>query len=77
VIVSHEAAMWFVTGAALLICVVWGARDAYLLVRKLPAAARDHSGDRAVWRDQVFGSIVGIVIIGLGLYGILRYWQRH
>lgn len=76
-IVSHEAAMWFVTGAALLICGIWGARDLYLLFRVLPAAGRDRSTDRAVWRDQVFGSVVGVIIIGLGIYGIIRYWQRH
>ena len=76
-IVSHEHAMWFVTGAALLICVVWGARDVYLLFRHLPAAGRAQFKDRAVWRDLIFGSIVGVVIIALGLYGILRYWTRH
>ncbi|HUS66500.1 MAG TPA: hypothetical protein VMZ28_18310 [Kofleriaceae bacterium] len=75
-IVSHQAAMWFVTGAALLICAIWGARDVYLLVRKLPAA-RASSPDPAAWRDQVFGSVVGVIIIGLGIYGVIRYWQHH
>ena len=76
-IVSHETAMWFVTGAALLICIVWGARDVYLLFRNLPAAGQARWPDRAVWRDQIFGSVVGVIIIALGIYGIIRYWMRH
>ena len=76
-IVSHTTAMWIVTGLALTICIVWGARDLYLLFRILPAARRDSTIDRAVWRDQVFGSLIGVTIIALGLYGIFRYVSTH
>ena len=75
-IVSHQAAMWFVTSAALLICVVWGARDVYLLFRNLPASGRARWKNPAAWRDQIFGSIVGVIIIGLGIYGVIRYWMQ-
>jgi hypothetical protein len=77
VIVSHDVAMWFVTGAALLICVIWGARDVYWLFRNLPASGRARAPDLAVRRDQIFGSVVGVIIIGLGVYGIVRFWAHH
>jgi hypothetical protein len=76
-IVSHEAAMWFVTSAALLICGIWGARELYVLFRILPRARRERSLAPATWRDQLFGSLIGLTIISLGLYGIYRYVSTH
>jgi len=73
VIVSHELFMWVVTALAVGICVGWGARDIYLLRKNLSRAGRAAAADPAVWRDQIFGSIIGLVTCGLGLYGALRY----
>lgn len=72
-IVSHEAFMWVVTALAVGICVGWGARDIYLLVKYLPARGRATWSDEAAWRDQIFGSIIGLSMIALGLYGVLKY----
>ena len=76
-IVSHQAFMWFVTAAAVGICIGWGARDVYLLVKNLSPRGRQAWADQGAWRDQIFGSVVGLTIIALGLYGVVRYWSRH
>jgi hypothetical protein len=73
VIVSHELFMWVVTALAAGICVGWGARDVYLLCKHLPRRGREAWSDRAAWRDQIFGSIIGLVMISFGLYGVFKY----
>jgi hypothetical protein len=77
VIVSHLLFMWFVTGASLLICAIWGAREVYLLFKHLPRRGRETWQDQRQWRDQIFGSVVGVVIIVLGIIGVLRFWTRY
>jgi hypothetical protein len=77
VIVSHQHFMWFITAMAVGICVIWGAREVYLLLVKLPRSGREEGQDRRQWRDQIFGSIVGMVIIVMGLIGVYRYWSTH
>lgn len=72
-IVSHELFMWFVTAAAVGICIGWGARDIYLLAKHLPRKGRAAWSDPAAWRDQIFGSVFGLVMIVLGLVGALKY----
>ncbi|HKE17363.1 MAG TPA: hypothetical protein VKB80_20955 [Kofleriaceae bacterium] len=71
-IVSHGLFMWFVTAMAVGICVGWGARDVYLVSRLLRRGPADRP-DRAVWRDQVFGSVMGLVLAVFGLVGVLKY----
>jgi hypothetical protein len=76
VIVSHYHFMLFVTVAALAICVIWGSRDVYLLLKHLPRRAREAWPDQGARRDQIFGSAVGVVIIALGIIGVVRYWSH-
>ena len=76
-IVSHLHFMYFVTFASLLICAIWGAREVYLLVKYLPRRGRDQWKDRRQWRDQIFGSVVGVVIILVGIIGVVRFWTRY
>jgi hypothetical protein len=73
VIVSHELFMWVVTALAVGVCVGWGVREVYLLCKNLPRRGRAAWPDRGAWRDQIFGSIIGLLMVGLGLYGVLRY----
>ena len=76
-IVSQLHFMWIVTFASLLICVIWGARDVYLLVKHLPRRGREKWDDRRQWRDQIFGSMVGVVIIVIGIIGVARFWMNY
>lgn len=76
-IVSHQTFIWFVTAMAVGICIGWGARDVYLLARHLPRRGREAWRDRAAWRDQIFGSVVGLVIIAMGIVGVLKYFADH
>ncbi|HLU65162.1 MAG TPA: hypothetical protein VKZ63_02740 [Kofleriaceae bacterium] len=76
-IVSHLHFMYFVTACAVGICIGWGARDVYLLAKHLPRAGRARWTDQRAWRDQIFGSLVGLGIIALGLVGVVRYWSSH
>ena len=76
-IVSDLHFMYFVTFASLLICAIWGARDVYLLVKYLPRRGREQWKDRRQWRDQIFGSVVGVVIIVIGIIGVVRFWTRY
>ena len=72
-IVSHGLFMWIVTAAAVGICIGWGARDAYLLTKHLPRSGRQAWSDQAAWRDQIFGSVFGLVMCALGILGALKY----
>jgi hypothetical protein len=76
-IVSHLHFMYFVTFASLLICAIWGARDVYLLVKLLPRRGREQSQDHRQRRDKIFGSLVGVVIIVIGIIGVIRFWSRY
>ena len=64
-IVSHSVYIWFITIATVGICLGWGSRDVYLLVR--------HWGQRKDNHDLVFGSVIGLVIALIGLGGILKF----
>ena len=66
-LVSDQHFMWFAYTAILGICFGWGARDVYLLVRHLGRGPDSH--------DQVFGSIMGLVIIAIGLVGFIKHLQ--
>ena len=72
-IVSHQLFMWFVTAMGVGICVGWGARDVYLLFKLVPRRGRPDGPDPAARRDQVFGSIVGLMLVVTGLLGVLKY----
>lgn len=72
-IMSHAAFMWIVTALTVGVCVGWGARDVYLLCKHLPARGRAAWSDQAAWRDQIFGSIIGVAMGFLGIYGALKY----
>ena len=72
-IVSREAFTWVVTALAVGICVGWGAYDVYLLCKHLPARGRAAWSDRPAWRDQIFGSIIGLCLVVTGLLGVLKY----
>lgn len=72
-IMSHAAFMWIVTALTVGVCVGWGARDVYLLCKNLPARGRAAWSDQAAWRDQIFGSIIGVAMGFLGIYGALKY----
>lgn len=76
-IVSHLHFMYFVTFASLLICGIWGARDVYLLVKYLPRRGREEWKDQRQWRDQIFGSVVGVTVIVIGIIGVVRFWIRY
>lgn len=76
-IVSHLHFMYFVTFASILICAIWGARDVYLLAKYLPRRGQKEWKDRRQWRDQIFGSVVGIVIIIIGIIGVIRFWMAY
>ena len=76
-IVSHQHFMWFITLMAVGICVIWGAREVYVLFKNLPRSGREKWKDHRQWRDLIFGSVVGMVIIVLGLIGVYRYWSTH
>ena len=72
-IIAHDLFMWFVTAMAVGICVGWGARDIYLLSKHLPRRGRAAWSDPAARRDQIFGSILGLALISLGLLGVFKY----
>jgi len=72
-IVSHQTLMWIVTAFGVGICVIWGVRDIYLLAKHLPRRGRQAWSDPAAWRDLVFGSIFGLVMICFGLYGVFKH----
>lgn len=76
-IVSQLHFMYFVTFASLLICAIWGAREVYLLAKNLPRRGREKWKHPAQWRDQIFGSVVGVVIILIGILGVIRFWSRY
>jgi len=76
-IVSQLHFMYFVTFASLLICAIWGARDVYLLCKYLPRRGQEQWKDRRQWRDQIFGSVIGVVIIVIGIIGVIRFWTRY
>lgn len=61
-----DRVMWAIIYVAVVgICVGWGARDVYLL--------RKHWARRQKAHDQVFGSIMGLLIIAIGLIGLLKH----
>lgn len=64
-IVSNEVFMWIATAAVVGICVGWGARDVYVL--------RKHWKNRAEHHDEVFGAIIGLIIMAVGLVGALKF----
>jgi sterol desaturase/sphingolipid hydroxylase (fatty acid hydroxylase superfamily) len=76
-IVSQLHFMYFATFASLLICAIWGAREVYLLVKYLPRRGREQWKDSRQWRDQIFGSVIGVVVLVIGIIGVIRFWTRY
>ena len=74
-IVSHTVVVWFVSAMIVGVSVGWGARDIYLLTKHL---RKKHEWDEpAAWRDQIFGSFMGLVVVTFGMLGVLRYHLSH
>ena len=64
-IVSEVAFIWFASGCILLISVCWLVWDAIRLRRFWPRRTEEH--------DQVFGSIIGLLVSLIGIIGVMRY----
>ncbi len=65
-LLSDSQFTWFGILGTLGIVVGWGIRDVLLLRRTWP--------DRANQGDEVFGSIMGLVMITLGAIGLLLHF---
>ena len=72
-IMSNAIFMWIVTALSVGICLASGGRDVYLLCKVLPRRGREVPPDQAIWRDQVFGSAMGVVLAVTGLLGVFKY----
>jgi len=64
-IVSHTIFIWFVTAITGGLNFAWGVREVFLLRRFWP--------ERRVRHDEFFGSMVGLVIAVLGVFGCFKY----
>lgn len=67
-IVSHDTFMGFISVVTGGTCAWWVIQDSVRLRRAL----REDLGDPVV-RDRVFGSLVGLAIYLVGLYGVADY----
>jgi hypothetical protein len=77
VIVADRYFLWFVVAMTVGICVIWTARDTYMLMKHLPARGRAAWRDPAAWRDQIFGSIIGLILCAMGLIGVAKFYLGH
>ena len=68
-ILSHDNYILFVSLMTGLVAAYWVVVDTV----RLRAAWRDTGDDRAVRRDRLFGSSLGIVIGVMGVAGVLAY----
>ncbi len=64
-ILSHTAFVWFVTIMISSICLGWAIWDGRNLLRLWKTRKEDH--------DEFFGAIMGLVCVGIGLTGLIRY----
>lgn len=71
-IVSHTAFMWTCSFLISFACI---ARIGVELVRwrrnLRPEVPRDD-----VWRDKIFGHVMGLIIVAIGLAGVIKYHLR-
>jgi uncharacterized protein YqgC (DUF456 family) len=71
VIVSHEHYLWFCVLAVAIVAAAWIVVDVVRLRRALVADRR-----RGAVRDQIFGSVLGIIVGIVGVVGVVLYLQR-
>ena len=64
-IVSHEHFAWFCSFCVMSLAVAWFFYEIIRLVRFVPQGKQAH--------DEIFGSIVGLVISIIGVAGVLRF----
>jgi hypothetical protein len=64
-IVSHTQFMWFCSALIGVVSAAWLVVDLIRLRRALPYSPATH--------DQVFGSVIGIVVALVGITGVLRF----
>ncbi len=64
-IVPHDYFIWFCTLAVMGLSVVWFIYDSIRLRRFVPKGKEAH--------DEIFGSIIGLVISTIGIVGGLHY----
>lgn len=67
-IVSHEVYDWFLSIITGGVATYWIGIDSYRLRKALRLSPRD-----AAARDRIFGSIVGIVVGFVGVFGVLMH----
>jgi len=65
-ILSHEAAVWFISFMVLGICLIWLWWDGRNFLRFWPERKERH--------DEFFGSVMGLVCVVIGLTGLVRYY---
>ncbi len=66
-LLSDQQFQWFAYAGILGMSLGWGIREVLLL--------RRHRGGSPEARDQLFGSIIGLVIIAIGVVGLVKYHQ--
>ena len=66
-LVSDQHFQWFAYTGIIGMCVGWGIRELVLLRRYRGGSPEAH--------DQLFGSIMGLVIIAIGVVGLVKYHQ--
>lgn len=64
-IVSENAFVWFATVMIAGLCVGWTAWDGRLLIKLWPERKERH--------DEFFGSIMGLVMVAIGVVGLVKY----
>lgn len=68
-IVSHTHFLYFVTAMVVGVCGVWVFVDAIRLRRAL------REPPSPLVRDRIFGSVIGLVMNAIGLYGAYAFWS--
>ena len=77
-ILSPRHYEWFAYAMVLGMAFGWGARDIYLLSRHVGRRGAERAAvvGAAAVRDQVFGSIIGILICLIGLTGLYLHHRQ-
>lgn len=66
---SDSQFIWLGVISVLIIVVGWGARDALLL--------RRYAREKNATPDQVFGSVMGLVMVALGAIGLVLHFLER